>query len=1036
MVGRDTVTFKFRLDAKEMQRLIKALETDARRMGATMTKVGHDAKTMGDGIKDVGRNSAAAAVNFQTATQGMLNLSTAAVQTFTSVSNLDRAANRLAQSKLGVARSTDLLNNKELRLNELQERGLAGSRKAALLTNEIATARADLAIKTDKARIEEGALLDIQLLFATNIANVMISSIQTIKTMRDMQALSTIRATIAESGLIMKMKGLIFAQRAVSLNAIGTTTAFKGMTIGIKGMTLSVKGLMLALGPIALIIGGVTLAMQAYEENWGGFKDSMQSALPFLKETNSDLDDAAAILENDRIAMEGYTGAVDGLSGSLKQLTIPHRNYLEMMAKAAINLGGNIELAKQYTKQLGEVRQAQAVAGFSQPSFAGGQVGTGFSGTSTSSSATASGVSNAVLSQPTTSIPQITQQPTVSDIISQNVNVASSYNDWYANHASKGISWSQYQSMNQHKSIQDIVFSSAINTQILSQYQSQNKTNEGFAFHQMSPSLGASTYNFTGTSFSVAPHPFGTPQQRNAFNFLPKKERETMALELFNQYQASDDPAVFMMSYQARDLIDSIKNEKSNDIKSPAEEWKAIMTTNPTGFGDVDNRLLSNSEFIKSFKKYTQEEGPNQYRIDLDTPDVLTRRTQRASFTAKVNRLRKIVGEERLKDKLEQVKKGLISPFGMSKGREVAYGGVGGLEILKAVLGNDNLQNRPDSLLNGMVKGMLSNIDLFSSGSVERFETTDYGKYNVSYSQRVGESSIIDTLRNLQVESLLRNDPNAFTKTRTNLGTQTQRQFDAMNREGNVSDMSRFRGQVRTSQTLEVLRRNATTLADNKARNNIKDNNTNRLRQGGTRVEGIPMDEEGAVVGGYSSLREYRRVQKGIAQARDSANQQLGAFFGVGLNYAAIYGKSSARSQQSRLNSTVEGIRSALASAGLSYKTTSARYRRGQGPAQYAAVMAEWASVRSFNASQLSKAAEINTLQQGFGLTGFSGSTMSLPSLQDEVAKQDEMIKTIGLNRTEAFQIIDTAGRGRDEIDARVLWKNRVNNISTGTSVL
>jgi hypothetical protein len=473
MVGRDTVTFKFRLDAKEMQRLIKALETDARRMGATMTKVGHDAKTMGDGIKDVGRNSAAAAVNFQTATQGMLNLSTAAVQTFTSVSNLDRAANRLAQSKLGVARSTDLLNNKELRLNELQERGLAGSRKAALLTNEIATARADLAIKTDKARIEEGALLDIQLLFATNIANVMISSIQTIKTMRDMQALSTIRATIAESGLIMKMKGLIFAQRAVSLNAIGTTTAFKGMTIGIKGMTLSVKGLMLALGPIALIIGGVTLAMQAYEENWGGFKDSMQSALPFLKETNSDLDDAAAILENDRIAMEGYTGAVDGLSGSLKQLTIPHRNYLEMMAKAAINLGGNIELAKQYTKQLGEVRQAQAVAGFSQPSFAGGQVGTGFSGTSTSSSATASGVSNAVLSQPTTSIPQITQQPTVSDIISQNVNVASSYNDWYANHASKGVSWNQYQSKhktNQHKSIQDIVFSSAINTQILSQY--------------------------------------------------------------------------------------------------------------------------------------------------------------------------------------------------------------------------------------------------------------------------------------------------------------------------------------------------------------------------------------------------------------------------------------------------------------------------------------------------------------------------------------------------------------------------------------
>ena len=157
MVGRDTVTFRFRLDAKEMQRLIKALEADARRMGATMDRVKGQSDRLGDGLGGAGRNSAAAAVNFQTATQGLMNLGTAAAQTFTSVSNLDRAANRLAQANLGVARSTDLMNNKELRLDELRARGLGNSKKAALLTNEIATARADLAIKTDKARIEEGA---------------------------------------------------------------------------------------------------------------------------------------------------------------------------------------------------------------------------------------------------------------------------------------------------------------------------------------------------------------------------------------------------------------------------------------------------------------------------------------------------------------------------------------------------------------------------------------------------------------------------------------------------------------------------------------------------------------------------------------------------------------------------------------------------------------------------------------------------------------------------------------------------------------
>ena len=999
MVGRDTVTFKFRLDAKEMQRLIKALEADASRFGAKMTKVGNDAQNAGRKIGQSGDNAAAAAVNFQTATQGIMNLGTAAAQTFTSVSNLDRAANRLAQANLGVARATDLMNNKELRLDELRQNGMANSKKAALLTNEIATARADLAVKTDKARIEEGALLDIQILFATNIANVMVSSIQTIKSMRDMQALSAIRAGIAESGLIVKMKSLIFAQRAVSLNAIGTTTAFKGMTLGIKGMTLSVRGLMIALGPVALIIGGVSLAMQAYEENWGGFKDKMQSALPFLKETNSDLDEAQRILEEDRIAMEGYTGAIDGLSGSLKDLSIPHRNYLEMMANAAINLGGNIELAKQYTKQLGEVKQAQIATGFSQPSFAGGQVGTGqvgtgFVGSSTSSSSTASGVSSAASHQPTSSIPQDTKLPTALDTASQSVDVAASYNDWYANHASKGISWSQYQS--QHKPIKDI-------------------SNLKFT-----PSLGASTYNFTGTSFNVAPHPFGTPQQKNAFNFLPKKERETMALQLLGQYQSSDDPAELLLAFQARELYDSIKNEKSNDIKGPLETWKQTMNKNTTGFGDVDNRFLSGTEFIKSFKKYTQQEGPNQYRIDLDTPDMLDR-TQRASFTANVNRLRKIVAEETLKDKLEQVKKGLISPFGMSRGREVAYGGTGGVEILKAVLGNDNLQNRPDTLLDGMVKGMLSNIDLFSSGTVERYRTTGY-KFdgvdrNVNYAVREGESSIIDKLRDLQVQSLLANDPNAFTKTRTNLPRHTQSQFD--NQEGNVSNMSRFRGQVSPSETLEILRRNAKTLADQKIRLAEKDRLANLKR-----------------FGGYSSRKAQSEAGKRKQSAQQKSAQNIARYF-TGIGRISSYtGKSDLRGQMNAIVRKANEVTTAMSLAGLSYKTFNQILPYRAGAQAHLNYNRDWNEVRSYNMNQLAKAGLINMLEQDFGATGFIGSTLSLPSLQDAVARQDEMIKSIGLDRTEAFQIVDTVGRGREEIDDRVRFKDRLSSMSTGVSVL
>jgi len=379
MVGRDTVTFRFRLDAKEMQRLIKALEADARRFGGTMERVSGQSNKLGTGLKTTGNDAAAAAVNFQTATQGMLNLSTAAVQTFTSISNLDRAANRLAQSKIAVARAEDLLAAKQLRLNELQEKGLGHTSKAVNLTNELATARADLAVKNDKARIEEGALLDIQLLFVTNVANVMISSIQTIKTLRDMQAMSTIKAVAAEKLMNLSfMKSIVLSKAAAG--------SYKGMTFAIKGLTFSVRGLMFALGPIALLITGVTVAMQAYEENWGGFKDAVQTALPFLKESNDDLDESSRILEEDRKQMEGYVSAIDSMGNSMKKLSAPHKLYLEMHRDAFLAMDKNSKLAAYYSSQLAGLRTGPQ--GFSTPSVGGGLPSSGGSGAGTTTTAT------------------------------------------------------------------------------------------------------------------------------------------------------------------------------------------------------------------------------------------------------------------------------------------------------------------------------------------------------------------------------------------------------------------------------------------------------------------------------------------------------------------------------------------------------------------------------------------------------------------------------------------------------------------------
>jgi hypothetical protein len=69
-------------------------------------------------------------------------------------------------------------------------------------------------------------------------------------------------------------------------------------------------------------------------------------------------------------------------------------------------------------------------------------------------------------------------------------------------------------------------------------------------------------------------------------------------------------------------------------------------------------------------------------------------------------------------------------------------------------------------------------------------------------------------------------------------------------------------GQLSATAAYQVPKGSIRASDDFYARNRMKDSNTNRLNlMGGTRVEGIPMDEAGAVVGGYSSRREYRRVQ-------------------------------------------------------------------------------------------------------------------------------------------------------------------------------
>lgn len=303
MVSRNNAVFRFILDIKDFLTKGRQVSQVLNKISGDSQKASVDVEKLSGSFDKTGKSATAAAVNFQTATQGMLNLTTAGVQTFTSFSNLDRAANRLAQAQVGLARAEDLLNNKQLRLNELRAKGLGHSAKAIQLEKELGTARADLIVKTDKLRIEEGALLDIQLLFATNVANVMISSLQTIKTLKDLNVASTIKATA-----VQKLQNLGIIEAATVQHTY--KQAVNQTTIATQAQVNMNRLLTLSIPVVGVALAGLTVGVQAYNENWGGFKDGLQAVFPLLK-------DHKELLKQTKEEMALANGVFDEYNGSL-----------------------------------------------------------------------------------------------------------------------------------------------------------------------------------------------------------------------------------------------------------------------------------------------------------------------------------------------------------------------------------------------------------------------------------------------------------------------------------------------------------------------------------------------------------------------------------------------------------------------------------------------------------------------------------------------------------------------------------------------
>tara|TARA_R110000824_G_scaffold158755_1_gene332791 strand:+ start:912 stop:3548 length:2637 start_codon:yes stop_codon:yes gene_type:complete len=878
-MARDNVTFKFRIDLTQMtvkgRQAVKILEDIERKSG----KAAAGMSRMGTAASKTGQQTAAAAINFQTATQGMLNLSTAAVQTFTSISNLDRANNRAKMSVIAVARAEDLLANKIERQNTLRAAGQLGSQKDINITKEIATAKADLTVKTEKMGIEQAAVNDIYMLFATNIANVTISSIQTIAILDKNQIiLNGLKAAGMKLNNLLSINAARAAYSEAAASAVNSTA--KGVAIGVTAkLTVAMYGLaaatraVVAANPLLMVaMAGLTVAWAVHETDILGTKTALDGYIGVEK-------DHLELMEAERLAANALSQANGDLTQSYKKLSPVAEAHYKMLRDFMVNTG-NARLAAQYEAKL----MGASPQGFSQPSGTGGQIGTsggGISETGISETGTASSVA------------------TTPTQVSSGGFLPMSYGDT----GSSGIESS-------------VVTPASI------------------------------------TSDKTKADPFGSVLQQELYKGLNPIQKRTTNIILAAEAAVAGRPGAAAAYLLRADQITAA----ANSYVEPKHFTFADILKDPSMTSDN----FFGAKMAKPRPGLRPELNEFKFGIDIASREGIDPKSTRGKVLNKTGRDIGTIGQ------FIDVNEGIrlanlqttMSGFSNTKGGKSAL-----LAEALALGGSDH---------GGLSKGTTDMLSGF--GAVAR---------NKAYNIALGN------------------------------------------------------GQLSATAAYQVPKGSVRASAGFYQRLAIKDDNTNRLRTGGVLREGMEIDEQGAVTGGFTSLSAFRADSKiqYFKKTQQSLNY-VGLFGGGVQSRPGGLGKSGILREYSRINDQASSYRDILSRAGLGLKSNIPSFGRALSYSQHQTRRAELISILSYNNNQLAKAEQINILSGGYDLGAFRGSSLSAPALSDKVLEQDMLMKSIGLDRTEAFQIIDTFSRGREEIDDRIRWKDRINNISTGTTVL
>lgn len=333
--------FTFTVDIDELIRKAKAGEEAMIKLGASSLEAGSKAEAgmskVVKGTTDAGNSATTAAVRFQTFSQGLLNLSTASAQTYTSISNLARADHSAAMAVLTHQRALTSLHSLQVRYQRAIDSGRSSTEQLAVMEEKIADARERVRLAAEGEALAEDQANDVKILFASSIANTVVSSLQTIKTMRDLQVGSAIREMLAQRALNAAM---IESVPATGATVAGTTAlapaqvAATGTTVGLAGAFRGLTAAMMT-NPLGwILIGASIAALAAYEANLGGIKTSIEKLGQSFTAGGEEVKAYTGTVQQGGVILENYGTKIDATSAKLglfrKELQLTSEQMDEM----------------------------------------------------------------------------------------------------------------------------------------------------------------------------------------------------------------------------------------------------------------------------------------------------------------------------------------------------------------------------------------------------------------------------------------------------------------------------------------------------------------------------------------------------------------------------------------------------------------------------------------------------------------------------------------------------------------------------------